>query len=153
VVTLLFLQPIYNVLGNQPAAGQRTAGHRSLQMTKWMTLAGASLAVFSSTALYINGGLFIVLGGNGKPFYVNPYLNPLVCGFNLDSVLNDVGMLVASGVVKKLWTSWTWKQTTVGVFGKAPFSPPGLFSVQLKLPPPPPPLTPPQKYALFSLHP
>jgi hypothetical protein len=74
----------------------------SLEKTKWLTLAGSSLAVISSTALYINGGLYVVLGDYGKPFYANPYLNVLVFGINLDSVLNDIGMLLACGVIKKV---------------------------------------------------
>ena len=43
-----------------------------------------------------------MLGDYGKPFYANPYLHPLVFGINLDSVLNDIGMLLACGVVKKI---------------------------------------------------
>jgi hypothetical protein len=88
--------------------GVRSPGQISLEKTKWLTLVGASLAVLSSTALYINFGLFILLGRTGKPFYANPYLNPMVFGFNLDSVLNDVGMLLACGVIKKV----TYKKIT-----------------------------------------
>jgi hypothetical protein len=141
VVTLIFLRPIYNVLGNHIAAGQRSAAYRSLQKTKYMTLAGASLAVVSSTALYINMGLFFVLGGNGKPFYANPYLHVTVFGTNLDSVLNDVGMLLACGVIKTFWASWTRQQTTVAPVGNAPLAHHGLNS-GTKLPPStPPPLS------------
>jgi hypothetical protein len=82
--------------------GVRSPGQISLEKTKWLTLVGASLAVLSSTALYINFGLFILLGRPGKPFYANPYLNVSVLGFNLDSVLNDIGMLLACGVIKKI---------------------------------------------------
>ena len=56
----------------------------------------------SSTALYINTGLFFVLGGYGTPFWANPYLNIFVFGINLDSVLNDVGVLLVCGVLKKV---------------------------------------------------
>ena len=73
-----------------------------MEKTKWLTLLGASLAVISSTAFYINGGLFVVLDGAGKPVDANPYLNVNVFGINLDSVLNDIGMLLACGVVKKI---------------------------------------------------
>ena len=66
-----------------------------------MTLTGAVLAVISSSALYVNVGLFFVLGEDGKSFFSNRYLNIFVFGMNLDSVLNDVGMLVACGVLKK----------------------------------------------------
>ena len=100
VVTALFLRPIFKVLGE--VGGVRSEGQISLERTKGLTLLGASLAVLSSTALYINAGLFIVLGGPGKSFYAKPYLSMFVFGINLDSVLNDVGMLLACGVIKKI---------------------------------------------------
>jgi hypothetical protein len=100
VVTALFLRPISKILG---AVGDvRSEGQISLEKTKWLTLLGASLAVLSSTAMYINAGLFVVLHGPGKPFSANPYLHPFVFGTNLDSLLNDVGMLLACGVVNKV---------------------------------------------------
>jgi hypothetical protein len=52
--------------------------------------------------MYINAALYVMLGGFGKSLWANPYLNPFVFGFNLDSVLNDVGMLLACGVIKKI---------------------------------------------------
>jgi hypothetical protein len=100
VVTALFLRPIFKILGL--VGDVRSEGQISLEKTKWLTLVGASLAVISSTALYINMGLMLVLGGIGKPFWANPYLNVTVFGTNLDSVLNDIGMLLACGVVKKI---------------------------------------------------
>jgi hypothetical protein len=100
VVTALFLRPIFKVLCE--VGGVRSEGHISLQKTKWLTLLGASLAVLSSTALYINTGLYVLLGGPGKTFNANPYLNMFVFGINLDSILNDVGMLLACGVIKKI---------------------------------------------------
>ena len=102
LVTAIFLRPIFKVLRDGRAVAQHSAGYKSMIKTKWLTLLGASLAVFSSTALYINMGLFFVLGGNGLPFWANPYLHIMVFGMNLDSVLNDVGMLVACGVLKKV---------------------------------------------------
>jgi hypothetical protein len=80
----------------------RSVGQISLEKTKWLTLSGSSLAVLSSTAFYINGGLYFLLGGLGTPFWANPYLHIFVFGVNLDSVLNDFGMLLACGVAKKI---------------------------------------------------
>ena len=96
----LFFRPIFKILGD--AGNIRSEGRISLEKTKWLTLLGGSLAVISSTALYINGGLFVVLGEEGKQFYTNPHLQVMVFGVNLDSVLNDIGMLLACGVVKKI---------------------------------------------------
>ena len=100
MVTALFLRPIFKILGE--VGDVRSEGQISLEKTKWLTLLGASLAVISSTALYINLGLHFGLGDIGKPLYANPYLHPLVFGINLDSVLNDIGVLLACGVVKKI---------------------------------------------------
>ena len=69
--------------------------------TKWMTLLGASLAVVSSTALYINA-IFFNFGDVGTPLWANPYLSISVFGINLDSVLNDIGMLLVCGVLKEV---------------------------------------------------
>ena len=112
-MTALFLRPIYKVLGEGGGAAQLSAGYKSLQITKWVTLSGACLAVFSSSALYTNLLLFIILGAPGNPFYTSPYLHILVFGLNLDSVLNDVGMLLACGVLKTAsCTSLTKRFTT-----------------------------------------
>jgi hypothetical protein len=72
-----------------------------MQKTKWMTLTGSTLAVVSSSALYVNMILYMFLGERGNQFHVSPYLNYSVFGMNLDSVLNDVGILLACGVLKK----------------------------------------------------
>ena len=73
-----------------------------MEKTKWLTLAGTSLAIVSSTALYINMALFFVLGDYGKPFYANSYLNVPIFSKSLDSVLNVIGMVFACGVLKKV---------------------------------------------------
>jgi hypothetical protein len=102
-VTALFLRPIYKVLRKGGDAGaQHSAGYKKLLKTKWATLLGAFLAVMSSTALYTNAGMYFVWGGEGTPVWVNPYLNMMVFGLNLDSVLNDIGMLLVCGVLKKV---------------------------------------------------
>ena len=59
-VTAIFLRPIVQVLGG--VGSVRSVAQISLEKTKWLTLAGAGLAVVSSTALYVNLGLTIVLG-------------------------------------------------------------------------------------------
>ena len=58
------------------------------------------LAVTSSTALYVNGVLFMLLGEYGNPYYANPYLNIWVFGINANSMVNDVGMLLLSEMLK-----------------------------------------------------
>ena len=51
----------------------------------------------SSTALYINCIFFFTIQG---PFWKVPWLNIFVFGINFDSILNDVGMVMASGMLK-----------------------------------------------------
>jgi hypothetical protein len=111
-LTALFLRPIYKVLREGGAAAQKSAGYKSMQKSKWMTLSGGGLAVLSSTALYTSAILCIVLGRLyvKSPFWINPCLNFMVFGVNLDSVLNDLGMLLASGVLKTMSCTATTKQ-------------------------------------------
>jgi hypothetical protein len=80
--------------------------------TKWLTLSGACLAVLSSTALYINVMLMFMSGSS--LWWSSPYLNIFVSGMNLDSVLNDIGMLLACGVIKKITC-----ESVQGVFSTA----------------------------------
>jgi hypothetical protein len=76
------------------------AQHKSLLKTKWMTLAGSTLAVVSSSAFYANAALFFALGGYGELFFTNPYLHIWTFGISVNSVLNDLGMLLVCGVLK-----------------------------------------------------
>jgi hypothetical protein len=131
VVTGLFLKPVMSALNDSRvmASFQKSGGYkkrvrvRALTQTLYMTLFGSSLAVLSSTYLYIN----LLLYFDAKTFDMrsNPWLNPLVIGNvvtlccrvnrivnqvyhlsshpavgNVVSMLNDVGMLFVSGVFK-----------------------------------------------------
>jgi hypothetical protein len=99
LVTILFLRPISEVLKNGRGVAQQSQGYRHMQKTKWHTLIGSTLAVVSSTALYINAILCFTIQG---PFWKAPWLNIFVFGMNFDSILNDVGMLVVSGMLKDM---------------------------------------------------
>jgi hypothetical protein len=113
VVTALFLRPIYKILREGGVGVHRSDGYKSLMKTKWMTLSGAGLAVLSSTALYVNALMVMALGKDGNQWYASPYLNFAVFGINLDSVLNDLGMLLACGVLKTVsCTSLSQRFTT-----------------------------------------
>jgi hypothetical protein len=70
-----------------------------MQKSKWMTMAGAILAVSSSTVLYINAALWATYGLDSQ-FQTNPWLNILVFGISMDSLASDVGMVFVCGVLK-----------------------------------------------------
>jgi hypothetical protein len=94
-----------------------------MMKTKWMTLSGASLAVLSSTALYINVLLFLVLGGehgSGSQWHASPYLDFGVFGVNLDSILNDLGMLLVCGVLKTASCAALTKHFSTATVAPAP---------------------------------
>jgi len=110
VITFLFLRPISQILdeGGSGMASQ-SKGYKHLRDTRRMTLLGSSMAVISSTYLYINLLLFFnASNSRGGLFYDNskldfledPNLNPLVVVGNADSMVNDVGMLLVCGVFK-----------------------------------------------------
>ena len=79
----------------------RASGEAFQQMerTKWVTLCGATLAVVSSTVLYINIILWAVFFDT---FVSNSWLNPFVFMTPMDSILNDIGMLLVSGLCSSL---------------------------------------------------
>jgi hypothetical protein len=97
VVTMIFVRPISRILrkGGSNVA-RHSQGYRELQKTMYMTLFGSSLAVFSSTAWYINAIINTVQPGSLR----NPWSHALVSGINLDSILNDIGMLFMCSVLK-----------------------------------------------------
>ena len=102
LITAVFLRPILRVLREGRGVANQSAGYTSMMITKCLTLAGSTLAVFSSTGLYVDAILYTVYGGFGEFFWTNPYANPNVFGINADAVLNGVGMLLACGVFKKM---------------------------------------------------
>lgn len=108
VITFLFLRPITQILheGEGEVASQ-SKGYRHLRDTHRMTLLGSSLAVISSTYLYINlllffnaskqqGGIFDDI----CDFRTSTLWNPLVIAGNVDSMVNDFGMMFVCGVFK-----------------------------------------------------
>jgi hypothetical protein len=99
LLTIIFLQPITKVLDEGNGVAQKSAGYKSMQKSKWMTMAGAILAVSSSTVLYINAALWATYGLDSQ-FQTNPWLNILVFGISMDSLASDVGMVFVCGVLK-----------------------------------------------------
>jgi hypothetical protein len=98
--TQTFLLPITRTIDTAQGQGQgQSRALTSLQLTKHLTLAGASLAVISSTLLYANLIMAVIVRGI---FITSPWLNPLVLACNLDSICNDVGLLLMSGILKRI---------------------------------------------------
>jgi len=100
IVTALYLRPIFKVL-HGPGTSGNIAGYRSMMKTKWMTLIGSTFAVVSSTALYVNA-ICWSLSDLGDPFWSNPHLQPYVTGVNVDSIINDLSMILVCGVLKNV---------------------------------------------------
>ena len=112
VVTMVFLRPIVEVMQAGGRVACQSEGYRYMQKTKWHTLFGSTLCVVSSTLLYVNLVLFFMTYNVENPsiFQRNNWLNPYTFGLTADSVCNDVGLLFASGVVKKVsLPSFAWK--------------------------------------------
>jgi len=102
LLTRIFLRPIIKVLGDMRGVRCRSAGHLAMQQTKWLTLVGSTLIVASSTGLYVNAVLFMLLSSR---FMRSSWLNIFVYGGNMDSIVNDVGMLFVCGLFKRAWNS------------------------------------------------
>jgi hypothetical protein len=107
VVVAAFLRPIKQILQNGPARARYQHPARSndaarkLERTKWTTLAGASLAVVSSSLLYLAAILQFAFFWD--TFAPSPWLNIFVFVGNADSVCNDVGLLLVSGMAHSAW--------------------------------------------------
>ena len=105
LLTMIFLRPILKTMSEADATvAQQSAGYRHMQQTKWMTLTGATLAVVSSSILYLNI-IFLFASGDqfsGSIYWTNPWLNPFVFGIAADSVFNDIGMTCVSGMVREV---------------------------------------------------
>jgi hypothetical protein len=97
---MLFLRPILEVLHIQAGQGNaKSEEYSRLQQTKWMTVCGVTLAVGSSTVLYVNG---IALGLYPEYVLTSLWANPFVVGGNVSMMCNDIGMLLAAGGWKDL---------------------------------------------------
>jgi hypothetical protein len=67
-----------------------------VERAKWTTLAGTSIAVLSSSLLYLNGLLLMAF-----PVFIgqSALLNPLTFMVSADSILNGFGLLLVSGLL------------------------------------------------------
>ena len=97
LITKCFLEPITKVLNEGDGVANQSDGYKRMEKTKWHTLVGSTIVVVSSTLLYINALLWFTIGGL---FQSSPWLSILVFGINLGSILNNIGMVVLSGVLK-----------------------------------------------------
>jgi hypothetical protein len=99
---MLFVRPIYTILREGAGVAQQSAGYHSMRQSMWMSLLGATLAVLSSTVVYGNAIYYFLKYELGHPTATNPYLNIFAFGVSMDSICNDVGVLLVSCVLKKL---------------------------------------------------
>jgi hypothetical protein len=100
VITRAFLRPVYQTLRSAKSTrsrrGSQSGSRKLIERTKWTSLAGVSLVVISSSVLYVNLVLIPVFPDTVVP---SPWLNPFVFTANVDSILNNVGMLLVSGTL------------------------------------------------------
>ena len=121
--TLIFLRPINKAVAAGGDAVLQSDGYKHMQQTKWMTLTGSTLSVTSSTLFYVIFALQMAVGGI---FWSSPWLNVFVFGLACDSVLNDVGVLFVSGVMKNVSVAACrrkWKKLTTAAAPSAPVAP------------------------------
>jgi len=78
----------------------------------------------------VNVILFMLLGDYGNPYYANPLLNIFVFGLNADSVANDLGMLLASGVLKTVSCEAVFRHFSATVSQRPPSVHPGPVHLQ-----------------------
>jgi hypothetical protein len=102
-------RPILNILKNddyyirQSLSSSKNDAIQRMQMTKWMTMGGVALAVVSSSLFYVNALLYFIWFDY---FNAHSWLNPFLVGGNVDSILNDLGVLMVSTLAAaSTWSS------------------------------------------------
>jgi hypothetical protein len=99
-ITKLFVRPISKVLAEGSGVVNDSAGYKSMAESKWLTLVGSTLALASSTGLYLVMALQFAWGGPDGELWKNKWLNAFVLGVNLNSILGTIGMIFVCGVLK-----------------------------------------------------
>jgi hypothetical protein len=100
-ITKLFVRPISKVLAEGSGVANESVGYKSMLQSKWWTLAGSTLAVASSTVLYVMVVLQAMWGGHDGEMWRNKWLNVFVLGVNMNSILNTIGMVFVCGILKR----------------------------------------------------
>jgi len=98
-VSVIFLRPVVRFLnaGRDVNSAVQSRGYLHLQKIKRSHLAGAIMAVSSSTLLYLNFAMWFIWNEEMSKIV---WTHPLAFGVNADSVLNDLAMLVVCGVLR-----------------------------------------------------
>ena len=99
LVCWVFLQPILQALkrGKDVAAVRESDGFKTMRAMEYSTMIGASMAVASSTMLYVMDILCFAMEGI---FWSNPWLNFGLLPACLGAILNNVGVVVLSGMLR-----------------------------------------------------
>jgi hypothetical protein len=93
--TRLFLVPILRVVQDKNADVRKGEHFKIIQATMRMALVGGALSLGTSTVLYLNWMLYFTLRG---PFRSSVWLNLFTFGITVDSISNEWGLFLASGV-------------------------------------------------------
>jgi hypothetical protein len=97
IVSKLFLDPLLGVLNNnRDPLKQPSELDRRLRHTVRMTFNGTLLAVFSCSLLYVHIVMYVLFFDH---LAYSPWSHPFVFSVNASSILNLVGMLMASGTM------------------------------------------------------
>jgi hypothetical protein len=108
-MTKVFLLPVTRVL--KMSQGQvDTAASRRLKKTKWFNFVGVGIVVFSSSVLYVHLIIQQASLATGSAYFVrSSWLNPSIISINLDAILNSIGMVLLSGMLKDLSWKGGWR--------------------------------------------
>jgi hypothetical protein len=72
--------------------------HQKVKLSRWFALLGCGVAVTSSSLFYINMLWYLPRPELRTHESTESFLNPFAFGSNVDSVLNDVGVMMCSGM-------------------------------------------------------
>jgi hypothetical protein len=99
LVTKAFLKPIQEVMVQNNDSGNHSVAYLGLRTTKWMTVSGTLLTIGASALFYIH--LSVAMFAWNDTIMASEWLNPYMHASSLKSIFNDIGILVASGILKQ----------------------------------------------------
>ncbi len=136
LVTKAFLKPIQEVMVQNNDSRNQSAAYIGLRTTKWMTVSGTLLTIGASALFYIHLSATNIAWND--TIMASEWLNPYMHASSLKSIFNDIGILVASGILKQCTLAFAFRKT-----GIMPLIRPSVSSE-----PPDPSINPPDEHSI-----
>jgi hypothetical protein len=120
LVTKAFLKPIQEVMVQNNDSRSQSAAYYGVRTTKWMTVSGTLLTIGASALFYIHLSVANIFWND--TIMAGEWLNPYSHASSLKSIFNDIGILVASGILKQC--TLAFRETSISIRPSVSLEPP-----------------------------